>query len=102
MSKIVDVDYEQIQNTISALDNEIKKLEALFQRQDGNFALLQDATIWYSPAREECLNKYKELSSKYGDIINSLNNYKGFLISACEAYKKYDSTITKAADLLGN
>ncbi len=102
MSKIVDVDYAQIQNTISALESEIKKLDALFQRQDGNFALLQDATVWYSPAREECLNKYNELSKKYVEIINNLNNYKGFLSSACEAYKKYDSTIEKAADLLSN
>lgn len=102
MSRVVDVDYVQIQNTISALENEIKKLDVLFQRQDSNFALLQDSTVWYSPAREECINKYKELSNQYSNIINSLNNYKGFLSSACEAYKQYDATIDKAADLLGN
>ena len=91
------VDYTKLETAASNLDNEIKKLKELFNKQNNNFKLLEDNKMWYGTACSNCINKYKELSSKYEDIITNLNNYKQFLNNVRDTYKAFNDEANKFA-----
>jgi len=98
----ININYEVVKSLVSELYQEIIKLADLLTEQDRNFALLNDPTIWYGPSQTECMTKYKELSSKYQEIVNNISNYKVFLDSVNESYKLQDETTNKNVSSLSN
>jgi uncharacterized protein YukE len=92
------VDYTKLENAASSLDNEIKKLKELFEKQNNNFQLLEDNKMWYGTSCTNCINKYKELNVKYEEIITNLNNYKQFLINVKDTYKAFNEKANNSLD----
>ena len=87
------IDYNKLETVASNLDREIIKLKELFEKQNNNFKLLEDNKMWYGTACSSCLNKYKELSGKYEEIITNLNNYKQFIINVKDTYKNFQDSM---------
>lgn len=81
------IDYNKLQDAISNIDSEAKKLRELFDKQNNNFKLLEDNKIWYGTSNQNCLAKYAEVSGKYEGIISDLEKYKQFLYNLGESYK---------------
>ena len=93
----ITVDYEKLQNSISLIDNEIKKFDQLFGKQNSNFELLVDNNIWYGTSKENCITKYRELKPKYEEVLAGLEKYKQFLINVGESYKAINNEADKFA-----
>lgn len=90
MTKIM-IDYNMLDNAVSSIENEINNLKNLFEQQNKNFKLLEDNKMWYGIACQNCIDKYMEISSKYEDVITTLNNYKQFLLNVKESYKAIET-----------
>jgi phage-related tail protein len=98
----VSINYEALETSITMLDNEIKKLEGLFEKQNNNYELLKDSTVWNSPSREVCIEKYNELASNYKTVIDDLNKYRNFLSGVHDTYKTYEATTDKMVSSISN
>ena len=96
MSKII-IDYNMLDSAVSNIEKEINNLKNLFEEQNKNFKLLDDNKMWYGTACQNCTSKYMEISSKYEDIITTLNNYKQFLLNVKEAYKAIETAAETAS-----
>ena len=98
----ININYEQTCSIIAQLNKELQELDKLLQKQDSNFKLLNDQSVWLSPAQDICIKKYQELSKKHKDIILYLDKYKVFLSSVNETFKMYDEQANKNASSLSN
>ena len=91
------VDFNKLQESASLIDNEVKHLRELFEKQDSNFELLKDNKLWNGSSNEKCISKYNELKGKYEDILNNLDSYRQFLLKVGEAYKDINDKAGKVA-----
>ncbi len=78
MSEII-IDYEKVESSIASIEEQIKGLQELFEKQNSNFKLFEDNKMWNGLSNQSCLAKYNEANAKYADIISTLNKYKKFL-----------------------
>ena len=86
----ITIDYNKLQDAITSIDNETKIIKDLLDKQNNNFKMLEDNKKWFGNSNQNCVSKYKELSSKYEEIITNLNNYKQFLVNLGETYKNFN------------
>ena len=97
MAEII-VDYNKLQKSASLIENEINNLKGYFEKENKYFELLTDNKMWYGSSNTNCINKYRELKTKYEEILTGLNNYKQFLLNVAEAYKNFNNLTTQKID----
>ncbi len=81
------IDYVRLQSAITTIEKEEKNLKDLFDKQNANFEKLENSNDWQGMSKESCIAKYKELSSKYEEILSNLSKYRSFLYNTGESYK---------------
>ena len=87
------IDYVRLQSAVTTIEKEENNLRDLFDRQDAIFKKLENGSDWQGLSKQSCFAKYKELSSKYEEILSNLSKYRMFLYNAGESYK---SVVDKA------
>ena len=81
------IDYARLQSAVTTIEKEEKNLRELFDKQNINFEKLENSNDWQGMSKQSCIAKYKELSSKYEEILSNLEKYRLFLFNAGESYK---------------
>ncbi len=94
----ITVDYNKLQESAALIGNEINNLRGLFDKENSYFELLSDNKNWYGNSNTNCINKYNEIKPKYEEIINSLGNYKQFLLNVAETYKNFSNAANQKVD----
>ena len=92
------VDFNKLQESASLIENEINNLRSLFEKENSYFDLLADNKMWLGNSNNNCINKYKEIKTKYEDILNNLGNYKQFLLNVAESYKNFNALAAQKID----
>ena len=98
MAEII-VDYNKLQEAATLIEKEIEKLKENFNKENSYFDLLADNKMWYGNSNNNCILKYKNVKDKYEDILNSLNNYKQFLLNVAESYRQLDIALNQNVDI---
>ena len=84
---MAQIDYVKLQEAVTAIGNSKDKLQDLFDKENNVFIKMERADAWESISKQRCISKYRELSSKYGEILSNLEKYKQFLLKTGESYK---------------
>ena len=92
------IDFTSVENLITKLNQGIKELNEVFDKQKKNYVKLNATDIWYGNAQLACSGKYEELSGKYEAIINSLRQYSDFLKETNETMKDFERSVDQSVD----
>lgn len=91
MIKISDTN--RFENIISNIEVSSIKISEIFDRTDTNMERINGTDTWNGITQEECYNKYKELSSNYGSINDSLKIYTNFMRQIVDNYKNVENQL---------
>ena len=98
MNKIL-IDYEQMSQTISLLDNEIKKLETIYNELDNKIkATIISGDIWSGFTADRAKESYLSISKEYSNTINQMKSLKIFLENTLNNYINGDSKINESIE----
>ena len=95
---IVIKDSGQFSNIITSIEKSTNRIKEIFDNVDTNMAKVNGTEIWSGKAQEEFINKYKELSSFYEVINDSLNQYVNFMKTTLSNYVALENKINSDAD----
>lgn len=95
MSKTIIKDASSFEAIINNLEDSLKTIYEIFERQDGNFNQMNDKEVWDDDIETIMFDKYKTLSKNYQPICESLTNYIKFLKITLENYKVFESQMNK-------
>lgn len=94
----VKLKYDKLEESLDALNTEIKSLQDAFDKQNELINSIADNDEWSGLSKEICTNKYTEISSKYETIIEILQKYKSEVKDIMLAYKDLDEAFKNSLD----
>lgn len=89
---------DDFEKTIDVFKKTIIEIQDIFDKEDVNMDKIDSTKIWTSDTQKEITLKYKDLNSEYSGIIDSLNNYVGFMDRALDSYKTYERSLDSLID----
>ena len=97
----VSVNINNLTRYALKMRSEAQQLQNIFEEQNANYEMLNLSSVWSGDSEVACLSKYKELSSKYEDIVKKLNSFADMLNTAGLSYEELDSMLSQEADEVG-
>ena len=95
MSNIEIKDSAKFEQIIDNFSDGIANIEIAFEKQNGNFNIIETTDIWEGDLQEDVSLKYRKLSDGYESVINSLRTLNEFMISTLNTYKQFEELSLK-------
>lgn len=93
------IDYEQVSQIITSLDNEIKKLEDIYNEINNKMKAIDGSSdIWKGFAQERAYQNYLNISNEYPNTINQMKSLKLFLENSLNNYINGDNKINESIE----
>ena len=93
------IDYEQVSQIITSLDNEIKKLEDIYNEINNKMKAIDGSSdIWNGFAQESAYQNDLNISNEYPNTINQMKSLKLFLENSLNNYINGDNKINESIE----
>lgn len=86
--------YTQIQSASSNLTTYAKEMQAILEEITNLASRLGNEDVWGGNAAMEAKSKFNQISAKFADFYQAVNNEAAHLASVVENYQKVDTQIT--------
>jgi uncharacterized protein YukE len=99
---IVIKDSGKFSNIIMSMEKSSNRIKEIFDKVNSNMETINGTDIWSGKTQEEFSKKYKELSSNYDVINDSLSKYIQFMKTTLDNYVALENKIGNDADRNNN
>lgn len=101
MKDNIEINTEALELVVNELESKLSDIKTIHDELNKKMSFLDgDNDIWKGRVQDKIHNYYLEISSKFPNTIEELNNYIVFLKNTIENYKNEEKGITK--DILEN
>ena len=94
------MDTEQLEKLISALEKNAITVKEIFNDLDSKLKTFDgNNDVWQGKVQEALYENYCDVSKRFPDIVEQLNNYNVFLRNTVDNYKKEEEHIDTSIDI---
>lgn len=99
MSQISITSIEEFDEITLNLLNSLNRIREIFYMDKKTMDdILTNPKVWSGRAKDKTDEKFREFSSYYDPITESLENFIKFLAETSEKYKEFESSVQRSAD----
>ncbi len=99
MSTISITNSDEFDDVVLKLNDSLNRIRDLFDQDSRTMSdLLDDPRVWSGKAKNKTEEKYREFSSYYPSITESLENFIVFLAQTSEAYKELEQSVNRSIE----
>lgn len=85
--------YSQVESMANELNSSSQNMEQLLNEVKNLFNKIGTDDVWSGTAASETKAKFDELSAKFPDFYNAINDCYKYLMSVVESYKSVDQSV---------